>query len=360
MTSDDKRFMAMALAAARRAAFTSPNPKVGAVVMSPAGEVLGEGYHRVHGAPHAECDALNGIDASGATLYVTLEPCTVEGMTPPCAPMVIASGVTRVVVAMEDPDPRVRGAGIAALQAAGLEVEVGVLEDEARSLNQAYIHHRTTGLPFVTLKLALSIDGHLGAPDGSSQWITGEEARTRVHELRREVDAVLVGAGTVAEDDPSLTVRAVESSRHPTRVVLDSSGRTTAAAKVFDGSAPIIMATTESAGHDAHIAWKEAGAEIVVLPEATDGAELEALLAYLGSRPMLHVLCEGGARLGTSLLRSDLVDRLEVHFGPVLTGGGPTLGDLDVTSMGDAPRWRLLDLGRYGNDAVLAFERERG
>jgi diaminohydroxyphosphoribosylaminopyrimidine deaminase/5-amino-6-(5-phosphoribosylamino)uracil reductase len=358
MTSDDKRFMATALAAARRASFTSPNPKVGAVVVSPTGEVIGEGFHREHGAPHAEVEALSGVDASGATLYVSLEPCTVEGTTPPCAPLVIASGVARVVVAMEDPDARVRGRGLATLRSAGIDVELGVLEDEARGLNQAYIHHRTTGLPFVTLKLALSVDGHLGAPDGSSQWITGDDARRRVHELRSEVDAVMVGSGTVAADDPSLTARAVEATRQPVRIVVDSSGRTARTAKVFGGD-DVIVATTSSAGHDAQVSWKETGAEVLVLPETTDGVDLAALLEALGRSPMVHVLCEGGARLGTSLLRADLVDRLEIHFGSVLTGGGPTLGDLGVTSMGDAPRWRLLDLGRYGNDAILGFERER-
>ena len=358
MASDDKHLMAVALEAARRAAYTSPNPKVGAIVVRDDA-IIGEGFHLAHGAPHAEVEALRGIDAAGATLYVTLEPCTVEGRTPPCAPQVIASGVGRVVVAMEDPDPRVRGRGIAALRAAGIDVQVGVLEDQARVLNQAYIHHRTTGRPFLTLKLALSVDGHLGAPDGSSRWITGADARKRVHELRREVDAILVGAGTVVTDDPSLTARDVAAARQPARIVLDSSGRTPADAKVFAAEAPVLVATTEAAGHDAHLEWKEAGAEVVVLPETVDGIDLHALMTSLGQRPMVHVLCEGGAELATSLLRADLVDRLEIHFGPVLTGGGPTLGDLGVTSMGDAPRWTLLDVGRYGSDAVLGFERER-
>ena len=210
--TEDERYMTRALRLAADGGFTSPNPSVGAVIVRD-GTVLGEGTHHGVGSPHAEAVALQDTAAEGATLYVTLEPCTHHGHTPPCAPVVADAGISRVVIGVEDPDPRVGGAGIALLRDRGIEVAVGVLADEVTALNDSYIHHRKTGRPLMTLKLALTLDGRMAASDGSSQWITGDSSHRSVHERRALADAILIGAGTVVADDPLLTVREVPTSR---------------------------------------------------------------------------------------------------------------------------------------------------
>lgn len=353
--------MREAIALARSAPFTSPNPKVGAVVVRD-GRVLGRGAHEGAGTPHAERRALEGIAAGGASLYVTLEPCCFAGRTPPCAPAVIAAGVARVVVAMQDPDPRVSGRGFAALRAAGLEVVTGVLEDEARRVNRAYIHHRTTGRPFVVLKLALSLDGRLAAADASSRWMTSPQTRRLVHEQRLLADAVVVGAGTVTIDDPALTVRDVHAFRQPVRVVLDAGGRVRPSAALFGpgGGGPVVVATTDASSHEAQTSWKEAGAEVMVLASSDQGVDLHDLLRELGRRGFLQVYCEGGAGLATSLLKLDLVDRLKLHYGTKLVGGnGISIGDLGTTTMAEAQVWSRIALEERGGDLLVTLERAR-
>lgn len=360
MTSDDTRFMGRAIELARTTPPASPNPRVGAVLVRD-GRVVAEGVHRGAGFPHAESDALAAAgDARGATCYVNLEPCVHHGLTPPCAPALVAAGIVRVVAAIEDPDPRVSGDGFAYLEDHGVAVASGVLAAEARALNAAYLHHRTTGRPHVTLKLALTLDGRLGAPDGSARWITSPETRVRVHRRRAEADAVMVGAGTVAADDPCLTARDVGAVRQPLRIAVDAAGRISPAARMFspDGG-PALIATTDRSSHEVQTAWKEAGAEVVVLPPDTeDGLDLDELIRQLGARGVLDLVCEGGAALATTLLRLDLVDRLEVHYGPLLAGaGGPEIGDLGVTSMIDARRWNTVSVERSGPDAIVLLER---
>jgi diaminohydroxyphosphoribosylaminopyrimidine deaminase/5-amino-6-(5-phosphoribosylamino)uracil reductase len=357
MSEKDDRYMARALELARTPAHTSPNPRVGAVIVRD-GVVLAEAAHRGAGTTHAEAAALDGIDASGSTVYVNLEPCTHHGRTPPCAPALVSAGVARVVAAVEDPDPRVAGSGVAVLRDAGIEVTVGVLADEAERLNAPYLHHRRTGRPFLTLKLALSIDGRLGAPDGGARWITGPEARRRVHARRLEVDAVLVGAGTVLADDPRLDVRDVEADRQPARIVLDTAGRISSSSRLFSLDGPAIVATTNRSAHEMQTSWKEAGAEVLVLPERAGRVDVGALLEELGRRDFLEVYCEGGARLATTLLRDDLVDRIEATYGPVVLGaGGPELGALGIASMADATRWKTVSVARMGDDASIVMER---
>jgi diaminohydroxyphosphoribosylaminopyrimidine deaminase / 5-amino-6-(5-phosphoribosylamino)uracil reductase len=352
----DRTFMKRALELAHGPAFASPNPRVGAVLVRD-GAVVGEGAHEGPGTPHAEALALSGTDARGATLYVTLEPCNHHGRTPPCAPALVEAGVARVVAAMEDPDRRVSGSGFDVLRRAGIEVETGVLREDAERLNRAYVHHRRTGRSFVSLKLALTLDGRMTASDGSSQWITGPEARRVVHARRVECDAVMVGAGTVLADDPKLTARDVSSPRQPLRVVVDSSGRVPAGAAVLGQGA--IVATTPSCPHDAQIAWKESGAEVLVLPEADRGVDLSALVAALGDRGVVEVLCEGGPRLASSLIRDELVGRLELHYGPVVTGGGASIADLGVASMADALRFEIEESVRAGGDLLVTLARDR-
>lgn len=355
----DERFMARALALAAEPSFTSPNPRVGAVVVKD-GEVVAEGTHRGAGTPHAEADALPDGDARGAVLYVNLEPCIHHGLTPPCVPSLVAAGVKRVVIAGRDPDPRVAGAGVAGLRAAGIEVTEGVLEAEARRLNAAYLHHRTTGHSFLTLKLALSIDGRLGARDGSSRWISDADARGLVHRRRTEVDAVLVGSGTVLTDDPLLTSRDVPAVRQPIRIVADAAGRVPPTARIFEGEGPVIVATTDRSPHESQIAWKSRGAEVLMLPDDdAGGISLPALVAELGRRGVVEVLCEGGATLATAALRANAVDALEIHTGSVLLGdGGPGLGDLGVGAMPEAARWSLDDVARAGNTIVARYRRD--
>lgn len=353
---NDGYFMRRALQIAARPLRTAPNPRVGAIVVR-NGQILKEAAHAGVGTPHAEALALDGIDAKGATLYVTLEPCVHEGRTPPCVPVVIGSGVARVVIAQQDPDARVNGAGVKALQDAGIDVTQDVLADEAQALNRAYIHHRTTGRPFVTLKLALSIDGRLGPPNRDARWITGEAARAEVHRRRAEVDAVLIGAGSVLADDPQLTARAVGASVQPVRVVVDAAGRIPATAAVF-GAGEVIIATTDRAPHEPQTEWKEAGAETFLLPAVDDRVDLDALLVELGRRDFTEIYCEGGAELATSLLRGALVDRLEIHHGPVVLGrGGPEIGDLGVVAVDDAVRWKTTRVDQVGDDVVIVWER---
>ena len=358
MGSTDERFMSRALELARSAPFTSPNPRVGAVVVRD-GRILAEAAHLGAGSAHAEAAAIERAgDAAGATVYVTLEPCTHQGLTPPCAPALVEAGVARVVVATLDPDARVSGTGARLLAAAGIEVATGALADEAERMNAPYLHQRRTGRAYLTLKLALTLDGRLGAPDGTSRWITGRLAREHVHRRRLEADAVMVGSATVALDDPSLNVRSVEAPRQPAAVIVDSSGATSPEASVFREHAEIIVATHPSVDHDRQVAWKEAGAEVLVLPAAPNGhgVDLAALLDELGRRGMLEVYCEGGARLATRLLALDLVDRLELHHGAVLIGeGGPSIGDLGARSMDDASRWKLSGSEVFGDDVVTTY-----
>jgi diaminohydroxyphosphoribosylaminopyrimidine deaminase/5-amino-6-(5-phosphoribosylamino)uracil reductase len=354
---DDERFMARALELARAHPNTSPNPKVGAVIVRD-GEIISEGAHRGSGTPHAEAAALEGVASSGTTMYVTLEPCNHIGRMPPCVPRIIEAGVTRVVAAISDPDPRVNGRGFEQLRATGIDVTDGVLAAEAVRVNAAYLHHRVTGRPRVTLKLAMTLDGALAAPDGSSRWITSDEARHRVHARRSEVDAVLVGAGTVVSDDPRLTARAVHANRQPLRVVADSSGRVPATAAIFSQPGVTLVATTEDTDGPAVRGWKAAGAEVIVLPRGATGVDLKALLAALGERDCMSVLCEGGARIAASLLRDDLVDELELHYGQRLVGrGGLQLGDLGVKTMDDALRWTPYAAEIVGGDVVVTTER---
>ncbi|HVM36195.1 MAG TPA: bifunctional diaminohydroxyphosphoribosylaminopyrimidine deaminase/5-amino-6-(5-phosphoribosylamino)uracil reductase RibD [Actinomycetota bacterium] len=357
--TDDGHFMRRTLELARSAAPPSPNPRVGAVLVRD-GAVVSEGVHRGPGAPHAEVDALDALTApAGVTCYVNLEPCVHHGRTPPCARALVAAGVARVVAAIRDPDPRVDGDGFAYLEDHGVEVVTGVLAGEARELNAAYIHHRTTGRPLVTLKLALTLDGRLGAPDGSARWITSPETRTRVHQRRAQADAVMVGAGTVLADDPCLTARNVGAKRQPLRIVLDASGRISPSANVFDDPRRTVVATTGDCPHEVQLSWKETGADVVVVPPGADGGvDVDALIRHLGERDVLDLICEGGAELGTTLLRLDLVDRLEIHYGPVVAGrGGPDIGDLGVTSMTDAHRWSTVGVERSGPDAIVLLER---
>lgn len=354
MKRDDEFYMNRALDLARRPSFTTPNPRVGCVIVR-NGEIISEGAHEGCGTPHAEQAALAGVDATGATLYVNLEPCAHHGRTEPCAPLVVGAGVVRAVVAIEDPDPRVSGRGLDLLRSAGIEVVTGVSSEPAQALNRSYLHHRRTGLPFVTLKLAMSIDGRMAAPDGSSRWITGEKARGSVHRRRLDAGTVMVGAGTVLADDPELTVRHVDAPRQPLRVVIDGPGRIPATARMFSAPGETLIATA-TAPHEIVTAWKETGAEVVVVATDAGRVDIPALLAHLGRRDVVEVYCEGGVGLASYLLAAGLADGLEIHHGPLVLGGeGLTLGDVGVRAIEDARRWALIDVNRFEDDVVTTY-----
>lgn len=334
----DAVFMRQALdLAARGIGRTSPNPMVGSVVVRD-GVVLGEGYYREYGGRHAEPQALEeaGSRAHGAALYVTLEPCCHQGSTPPCTDAIIASGIAHVHVAMADPDRRVSGKGIERLRTAGMTVETGLLEAEARELNAAYVRHRETGQPFVLLKLAQTLDGRIATRNGHSKWITGEAARKRVHLMRSRADAVLVGIDTVLADDPQLTVRHVDG-RQPRRIVLDSRARTPLDAQVLNGEAPATVCVTEAAPADRIEKLKGTGAEVLVLPGGDGAIPLEPLKSALGKAGILTLMVEGGSRVAASFLRERAVDRIACFVAPRILGAGiPSIADLALDDLSKA------------------------
>ncbi|TAJ07192.1 MAG: bifunctional diaminohydroxyphosphoribosylaminopyrimidine deaminase/5-amino-6-(5-phosphoribosylamino)uracil reductase RibD [Nitrospirae bacterium] len=325
--------MALALRlAAKGQGRTSPNPMVGAVVVA-SNRIVGQGYHRRAGGPHAEVIALQaaGPRTQGATLYVTLEPCChTEKRTPPCVPVLIAAGLKRVVVAMPDPNPHVGGRGIRALRKASLEVAVGCQRDEAERLNEAYRHWVRTGLPFVTLKAAMTMDGKIATAGGESQWITGEPARRYTHQLRSRMDAILVGAGTVQRDDPRLTVRlgrgavAPKPTHQPLRVILDSRLRIPLISRVL-GPGTVIATTAQAPAGKIRQAQAK-GAQILVLPARNGRVSLRACLAELGKQGITSVLIEGGSEINASAIRAGLVNRVALFIAPTLLGGQDAKG----------------------------------
>jgi diaminohydroxyphosphoribosylaminopyrimidine deaminase/5-amino-6-(5-phosphoribosylamino)uracil reductase len=353
----DVQFMRRALELALLGlATTDPNPRVGCVVVN-AGRIVAEGWHERAGEPHAEVRALRaaGAAAAGATVYVTLEPCAHTGRTPPCVQALIAAGVHRVVYACADPNPLVNGAGAAALRAAGIAVSAGVLEAEALALNPGFFKRMRTGLPWVRVKLAASLDGRTALADGQSRWITGEAARADVQRFRARSSAILTGSATVLADDPALTVRLPGATRQPLRVVLDSTLRVSAAAHVFD---PPGQALVFTASVDAPRRAELERRGVRVLPAvraAAGGLALEPLLRQLGGLQLNEVWVEAGARLAGALLQARLADELIVYLAPLLLG--PTARALlqlpPLQRLADAPQLRFTDCTTIGADLRL-------
>ncbi|HVD00247.1 MAG TPA: bifunctional diaminohydroxyphosphoribosylaminopyrimidine deaminase/5-amino-6-(5-phosphoribosylamino)uracil reductase RibD [Candidatus Dormibacteraeota bacterium] len=346
---------------------TSPNPMVGAVVLDASGKNAGEGFHARAGDRHAERIALQraGARAHGGTLYVTLEPCYHQGRTPPCTAAVIDAEPKRVVVAMEDPDSRVAGAGIAALRAAGIEVEVGVDREAAERLNRFYLKHRRTGRPWVTVKFASSVDGKIATRTGESRWITGKAAREEGHRLRQRHDAILVGAHTVRADDPELTNRLPDATRQPLRVVLDSRARTAETARVLKDQekAPTIVVVTADAPADRREALARTGVEVVeLLADATGRADLPSLLDLLGGRGILSVLVEGGAFVHGALFDAGLVDGVVAFLAPIVIGGKEApgaVGGQGVAKLAEAGRLVNLEVNQVGDDIMVSGDVHR-
>ena len=363
--NDDLLHMRAALALARRGLGNAwPNPAVGCVLVKD-GHVIGRGWTQPGGRPHAETEALRraGEAARGATAYVTLEPCSHHGRTPPCCEALAEAGITRVVMAMRDPDSRVNGRGLAMLRGAGIAVEEGLLEAEARALNAGFFRRIQAGMPVVTLKLASTLDGRIATASGESRWITGEAARREVHALRARHDAILVGSGTVLADDPDLTCRIPGMERVPMlRVVADARLRTSPSARLVQsaGVAPVLIITAPGHPPAAQAPFMEAGADIVTVPAHTAGGlDLPSLLRALGRRGVTRVLAEGGAGLAAALLRQVLVDRLVWFHAPAVMGGDghPALEGLRLAALSAMPRFHRTAQRALGDDMLSEFER---
>jgi len=357
----DHAFMARALQLAERGLYTTtPNPRVGCVLVK-EGAIIGAGWHEKAGEPHAEINALSSVSsivgagrtAQGATAYVTLEPCSHHGRTPPCADALIAAGVTRVVAAMRDPNPLVAGQGLERLAAAGIAVEHGLLENAARELNLGFVSRMTRGRPWLRLKIAASLDGKTALANGQSQWITGPDARRHAHGWRARSCAMLTGIGTVRDDNPRLNVRDIDTPRQPLRVVVDSRLEISPNAAILAGGNCLIACAAPNAEKAAQL--RERGADIVVLPNAQGKVDLPALLQELGRRGINEVMAEAGLKLNGSLLRENCVDELLIYQAPVLLGdaarGMADFGNL--TELANARRLNILECRPVGADFFI-------
>jgi diaminohydroxyphosphoribosylaminopyrimidine deaminase/5-amino-6-(5-phosphoribosylamino)uracil reductase len=351
-SASDQQHMARALVLAERGMYsTTPNPRVGCVLVRD-GAVVGEGWHERAGEAHAEIAALRsaGDAARGAAAYVTLEPCCHHGRTPPCVDALIDAGVARVVAAMKDPNPLVAGAGLAKLQAAGIAVEAGMLEEKARELNIGFVSRMQRGRPWVRVKIAATLDGRTALANGASQWITGPQARADGHAWRARACAILTGIGTVRSDDPRLTVREVATGRQPIRIIVDSGLTIAPQARVLEGGgALVVTAEVDPAKMDA---LRAAGNEVLVLPAADGRVDLGALVRELGARSMNEIHVEAGPVLNGALASAGLADEALVYLAPSLLGERAR-GMFDVpelATLAERPALDLRDVRRVGPD----------
>jgi len=362
MTSTDTKYMKRALALARKGiGKTSPNPAVGCVIVKD-GTVIGEGWHRKAGSPHAEIHALNtAADAAGgADVYVTLEPCCHAGATPPCTDALIRAGVRRVIAGMLDPNPRVSGGGFAALEQAGIETVCGVLEDDCRAINLPFVKHVTTGLPYVTYKCAMTLDGKIASITGNSRWISCEESRKYVHRMRSHNDAVMVGVDTILADNPQLTVRHVKG-RNPLRVIVDSTLRTPTSVDILSGLLArntIIACTEEDVG--IHQRYLRNGATVLVCNSHEGRVDLRDLLEKLGRLGVQSILLEGGSRLAGDALTRGLIDECVFFYAPKVIGsdGFSPFAITGITEMNQSLAFTNLSVRRIGSDIVVSARPE--
>jgi len=352
LSAEDSVWMAQALHLAERGLYTtSPNPRVGCVLVKD-GKLLGEGFHERAGEPHAEVHALRAAGAASkdASAYVTLEPCSHHGRTPPCADALIAAGVARVVIAMQDPNPQVAGQGIARLRNAGIEVECGLMEASAIALNPGFISRMTHGLPLLRSKIAMSLDGRTALHNGESQWITGAAARRDGHHWRARSCAVLTGIGTVLADDAQLSVRDVETSRQPLRVVLDSTLKMPVSARILQGGNVLVYTSTRDTQKIAVL--EKAGATVQVIPASKGQVDLTACLKDLAARGCNEVLVEAGRTLNGALLQAGLIDEIVLYIAPQLLGdmarGMAQLGELTTLDQRINLEWQ--DVRSIGKD----------
>lgn len=363
MTQEDRRFMKLALAMGRRGQGSVwPNPAVGCVIVK-SGRIVGRGYTQASGRPHAETEALAqaGQAAKGATAYVTLEPCSHTGKTPPCAEALIAAGLARVVTALEDPDPRVSGRGHAMLRAAGITVDTGVLAGEARQDHKGFVNNRSINRPFVTLKLAASLDGRIATASGESQWITGPAARRKVHAMRLCHDAVMIGAGTLRTDDPSLTVRDLGHVRQPARIIVTSNLDIPLTGKLIDTARDpqVYICHADTAPDPKRVALHVKGAKCLsICPSGP--VDPRGLMKVLADEGFTRIFCEGGGRLAAALLEADLVDDIAQFSAGLMLGGAglPMVAPLAPASLAEFPRFELHDVQRFGPDLLHTWRRK--
>lgn len=354
---EDAAWMRRALSLAESVLYTtSPNPRVGCVIVR-EGQVLGEGATQPVGGPHAEVRALRdaqarGLSVAGATVYVTLEPCSHHGRTPPCVDALVAAAPARVVVAMGDPNPRVNGEGLARLRAAGIAVTAGVCLDEALALNVGFVSRMSRGTPWLWAKMAASLDGRSALPNGKSQWITGEAARADGHHWRARSCAVLTGIGTVLADDPRLDVRHVATTRPPRKIVLDTHLRMPADARLFDGAETWIFTAREDVGRAAELAARNA--RVICLPDVDGRVDLPGVMRWLGQHDINEVHAEAGAVLTGALLQAGCVDELLVYMAPMLLGEGAGMARLPlIEDLDQARRFHFVDVRGLGPDVRL-------
>jgi diaminohydroxyphosphoribosylaminopyrimidine deaminase/5-amino-6-(5-phosphoribosylamino)uracil reductase len=352
LAAANHEFMGQVLELAGRGLYTTtPNPRVGCVIVRD-GAVVGAGWHEKAGMPHAEVLALKaaGARSRGATLYVNLEPCSHHGRTPPCADAIIDAGVERVVAAMQDPNPRVAGAGFARLRAAGIAVEHGLMEDEARELNIGFVARMTRGRPWIRMKIAASLDGRTALANGKSQWITGEQARADGHRWRARACAILTGFGTVRDDDPQLNVRGVDTPRQPLKIVVDSKFETSPSARLLKEGKTLVA----GAGNDAKriASLKGAGAEVVIIPNDGGKVELFKLMEELARRELNEIHVEAGTKLNGSLLQAGVVDELLVYLAPRVIGdSGRGIFHLpELTELSRSTALKIREVERVGGD----------
>ncbi|OQX92956.1 MAG: riboflavin biosynthesis protein RibD [candidate division Zixibacteria bacterium 4484_95] len=345
----DEKLMAMALRlAVKGLGETSPNPVVGCLLYK-NGHIIAKDYHHKAGQPHAEVLVLRkaGVEASGATMYVTLEPCSTYGRTPPCTEEIIKAKVRKVIIGTIDPNPKINGRGVQALKKAGIEVVTGVIKEECKKINVAYNKFITTKLPFVTVKFAQSLDGRIATQNGSSQWISSQQSLKFAHCLRAQNDAILVGANTANRNNPQLTVRLVKG-RNPVRIILSESGQVKKNLKLFtDKNAPTILATSRKARIDFDV-------EKILLPKRSKGLNLETLLRKLSDRDIMSLLVEGGAMVITSFLKQNMVDRIIVIVAPILIGRGvEAVTDLHIKDISQALKLKNVEYKKMGSDFVV-------
>lgn len=351
-------YMKRALKLARKGeGRVSPNPMVGAVIVK-EGRIIGEGYHRKFGGNHAEINAINNASEAieGATLYVTLEPCSHYGKTPPCADRVVEVRLKRVVIGTVDPSPLVSGRGIEILKRHGIETEVGILKEECGKINETFFKFIRTRIPFITLKFAQTIDGRIATSTGHSRWISSEPSLKFAHKLRSLHDGIMVGAGTILKDDPELTVRRVRG-KNPVRIVVDSTLRIPVNAPILKNQerAKTIIATTHRRDKDKLSQLTEAGIEVLIIDADGKGrVDLKKLLIELGKREMSSILVEGGSEIITSFLKEKMADRLVIITAPKITGKGiDAVGDLGIKRMDDSIRLSVKKVFRKGDDIII-------
>lgn len=340
--------------------YTNPNPLVGAVIVKD-GRIIGEGYHKLYGSNHAEINAFENAteDVCGATMYVTLEPCSHYGKTPPCAIAIVQKGIKKVVIGLKDPNPLVSGGGIKILQENGIEVVCGVLQEEGKKLNEIFLKYITTKTPFCIMKTAMTLDGKIATRTGDSKWVTGELSREYVHKLRQRVSGIMVGIGTIIADDPMLTTRLDNLElKDPTRIIIDSTSKIPLDAKVLNlnSKAATIIATTRKAAPEKIRKLEEKGAEVIITPVKNNGVDLNFLMKILGDKKIDSILLEGGSKINYSAIIEGIVDKVNAFIAPKIIGGDVAktpVGGNGMEFMRDAISLNNIEIYRFENDIMI-------